>query len=307
MPFNVFYSTDTSAPSLTNAAGSMAALLDALLVNGYGAKSPLGWSTTYTATNQRAYAQGSGSNGFKLAVDDTNVGYTSVRGYMAMTAITTGTDPFPTTAQTTSSTWFKSDSATARQWVAWGDAKRFWLAIDVFGDTTSGMVLMHFGDLFSEAATDSYATSLHSLTTTTVTVAGTNGSWYKDVIPTVAPFSGIVAHYVPRTQAGAGTSVGHSIGTNGYLSAASMFGRGSLPYPNPSNNGAYIAPIFMHDTLGVRGRMAGTYDIMHIKPFAHLDTFDGTGIYSGKSFMAVNVRVGTIFGQIAVETSNTWS
>lgn len=305
----IYYSTDSSAPSLTNAVGSMITLLDAILVNGYGAKAALGWTKTYTGTNLAAYTQGTGSNGFKLAVDDTNSGYTKVRGYEAMTNVTTGTNPFPTIAQQAAATycWHKSDSATTRPWIAWGNERCLSLAIDTTGVVnTAGMVLYQFGDVFSEAATDPYCTIMRGSTVTTVTITDGSAGWKKDAI------NGTNSNgYIARLQSGSGAALPIGFGGDNYKGDSYLFGVAyggvPLPYPNPRNGGAYLSPIFVHTYNDLVGRLMGTWEICHNKPFAHLDTFDGVGALAGKSFIAINVRGDPNAGQIAVETSNTWS
>jgi hypothetical protein len=75
MTVRVYRSTDASAPVLTGQVGSLTALLDAVLVNGYGALTAAGWSINQTTTNKRGYKQNlTGSNntsGMLLYVDDT--------------------------------------------------------------------------------------------------------------------------------------------------------------------------------------------------------------------------------------------
>lgn len=310
MTARIYYSTDSSAPTLNNAAGSLITLLDAILVNGYGAKSALGWTKTYSGTNQAAYTQGTGSNGFKLAVDDTTTGYATVRGYEAMTNVTTGTNPFPTVAQQALATycWHKSDSATVRPWIAWGDERSLHIAIDTTGVVNStGMILYHFGDVFSEAATDAYCTVIAASISTTVNVANGSAAWSKaaGVGTTVGNWS------VARLQNGSGAALPCGVGGDALKGGSNYFGTALsgtvLTYPNPRNGGAYIGPVFVFSANDLIGRIPGTWEICHAKPFAHLDTFDGVGAYAGKSFVAVNIASGSQAGQIAVETSNTWS
>jgi len=59
----VYKSTDASAPQMTSAAGSLLTVLDACLVNGYGAKAAAGWAKTVidAPTFQAVYTQGAGS------------------------------------------------------------------------------------------------------------------------------------------------------------------------------------------------------------------------------------------------------
>lgn len=304
----IYYSTDGSAPTLNNAAGSLITLLDAILVNGYGAKSALGWTKTYSGTNQAAYTQGTGSNGFKLAVDDTTTGYATVRGYEAMSAVTTGTSPFPTVAQQAlaSYCWHKSDSATTRPWVAWGDERFLGIAIDTTGIVNStGMICYQFGDLISEAVSDPYCTFMRGSISATVSAANGSSGWTKS-----SPNGTSSGGYIARLQSGSGAALPCGISGDMYKGGTANFGgSGSdkLTYPNPRNGGAYLAPIFVHSSADMIGRIPGTWEICHNKPFAHLDTFDGVGAYAGKSFVAVNVNSSSTAGQIAVETSNTWS
>lgn len=60
MATTVYKSSDASAPQMTSAAGSLLTVLDACLVNGYGAKPAAGWSKTVVdaGTHQAYYRQG---------------------------------------------------------------------------------------------------------------------------------------------------------------------------------------------------------------------------------------------------------
>jgi len=115
--------------------------------------------------------------------------------------------------------------------------------------------------------------------------------------------------YVARLQNGSGGSIQAGMNGDPYRGGTG-FGTGAalMSYPNPRNGGAYLSPIFLHSTGDLIGRLPGTWEICHNKPFAHLDTFNGVGAYAGKSFVAINLmNSGIVAGQIAVETSDTWS
>lgn len=58
MPVTVYRSSDASAPSIGRTTGSIITLLDACLVNGYGAKAAAGWTKSYSGTNAAVYRQG---------------------------------------------------------------------------------------------------------------------------------------------------------------------------------------------------------------------------------------------------------
>jgi hypothetical protein len=106
-PASPFY--NANAPTLTGQVGSLTAVLDAVLVNGFTGFTALGWSINQTTTNKRGYKQNlTGSNnasGMLLYVDDTGPGAGAARearvcGFETMSAITpTGTGQFPTSAQ----------------------------------------------------------------------------------------------------------------------------------------------------------------------------------------------------------------
>lgn len=90
--FEFFSHESPGAPVLHGAAGRLIAVLDWALV-GKG-----GWEKAFTGTNLAAYRSGSG-NRFYMRVDDTQSTYGRARAYRTMTAISTGTNQFPTNTQ----------------------------------------------------------------------------------------------------------------------------------------------------------------------------------------------------------------
>jgi hypothetical protein len=226
------------APLLTRAAGSMAALLDALLVDGWGLQSATsvvvasgvatatfpsdhaaalhsvvevagatgawsdingeqkitsatsntlqwatalpdgtatgsitvkmaggGWTRPFTGTNLRAYKSASPQgHGQYLRVNDAGTDNARVIGYETMTAISTGTGPFPTSAQVNGGYyWWKSGYGdnTPVNWLFATDGRMFWLAVEAAGTAYPGVKIYGFGDLIPEApAGDPYATLL---------------------------------------------------------------------------------------------------------------------------------------------------
>src|SRR5690348_12633571 len=125
----VYSSSDTGAPVLTGQAGSLIAVLDACLVNGYGTQTAAGWTKAFSGTNKADYRM-AGGNQFYLDVDDsaaqTAAGKeANVRGYEAMTALATGTNAFPTTTQFAAPGQVIRKSATAdatsRGWILVAD------------------------------------------------------------------------------------------------------------------------------------------------------------------------------------------
>jgi len=158
-----YSSSDASAPSLSGTVGSLVALLDACLVTGYGSKVAAGWTKPFTGTNSAAFRQGSGSMAY-LYVDDngTTPGGAkdaSVRGYLSMTSISSGSRPFPSqenAVSLTSSSVFglsyrKSNTAdaTARDWIIVADDKTVYIFIDEGTSGQVGYCLFGFGQFLS--------------------------------------------------------------------------------------------------------------------------------------------------------------
>ncbi|MCO7399934.1 hypothetical protein NJH49_02700 [Stenotrophomonas maltophilia] len=165
----VYQSTDPGAPALTGQADSLIALLDAILVNGYGsgaeAKAPLGWTREFQGVNKRVYRNNvvSGS-GYRLRVDDSNAQYALMRGFESMDTADTGTGPVPMVAQSANGLlWPKSATAnsTARAWFAVGTERCFYLFINHTG--TVDQFSPHFaGDIVSYLPDDQHCFAVSS-------------------------------------------------------------------------------------------------------------------------------------------------
>lgn len=234
-------STMPGAPVLTRAAGSLIALLDALLVNGWGVQTATsvvvaggvatatfatdhaaarhsvvlvvgvtgalaglngeqkvtavepnkikwatteadgtaagtitikmagaGWTKPFSGTNLAAYKSASpAAHGQFLRIADTTTEYARAVGYENMTAISTGTGLFPTTAQVSGGYyWGKNDETlgtNAVPWVFASDGRFFYLFAQACIYSTGGAGLsftpMSFGDLVPESPSgDPYAT-----------------------------------------------------------------------------------------------------------------------------------------------------
>lgn len=175
MTVRVYRSTDASAPVLTGQVGSLTSLLDAILVNGYGALTAAGWTINQTTTNKRGYKQNltgaNNSSGMLLYVDDTGPGAGTAKearvcGFETMSAITpTGTGQFPTSAQSVIGTGgflvvrkSTTADATARAWTCVANGQTIYLFIES-GDSTApfGATSFCFGDFKSYKTSDQYA------------------------------------------------------------------------------------------------------------------------------------------------------
>ena len=99
MTIRLYSWDDASAPSLTGASNSIITLLDAVLVNGYGSQTAAGWTKPYTGTGKAAYKNATLGHYVRIVDNgDTNRSF-RFRGYITMSDVDTGTDPFPSVAQ----------------------------------------------------------------------------------------------------------------------------------------------------------------------------------------------------------------
>lgn len=167
----------------------------------------LGWAKPFSGTNQAVYrSTDPQSYGMYLYVDDRTTTAASLRAYENMSAIDTGTGPFPTVAQRTDGCWWAksaSANATATRWLIAGDSRFF--VENVAPGTSSAAAstaggTRGFGDLLAlRRAGDAYAAVL---------LGGTTQS-----IVTATPNSGSIdlaasnAYFMPRALTGLGGSV----------------------------------------------------------------------------------------------------
>lgn len=227
MTVRVYRSTDASAPSLTGAVGSLTALLDACLVNGYGSQTAAGWSINQTTTNKRGYKQNlTGSNnsgGMLLYVDDTGPGAGGAKearacGFETMSAITpTGTGQFPTSGQAGSITGgfvvirkSATADATARAWTLVANGQTIYLFIDN-GDQAIPIAIpgYFFGDFKSYKASDQYAVGIIGRILENSSGANTAESFSALSNTTVANCltASLIGHFAARRHTGVGGSV----------------------------------------------------------------------------------------------------
>lgn len=327
MTARLYKSTDASAPALTGQVGSLVAVLDAVLVNGYGTMTAAGWTKPYNATNKGVYRNSTtNGTGFYLDVDDSapaTAKEARVRGYEVMTAVATGTGPFPTTAQMTNGLFARKSvtaDSVARPWFILADDTVFYMFVET-GDQVSPTrtYTWSFGDFYSYKANDAYRCQIMART-------GENtGGYNLEALPLLA-YSGGVAmsatcggNYLARSYTGVGGSVNFGkhadtakTGVNNTYAGilGQSYGGIAMSYPNPAEGGLYVSPIFVHHERGVRGYLKGLWAPLQDMPLGHGDTFNGTGSLSAKSFLCMWLTAyanGQSNGECFLETTNTWS
>lgn len=354
MGVTLYQWTDASAPSLTGQVGSLTALLDAILVNGYGSVSAAGWSIAYTSTNKRQYAMASGGTGRQLYVDDTGPGgggakEARVTGWVGGSGLNAGTRQFPTTTQMTSPSgavvWRKSNTAdtTVRPWRAVADGHTLWLML-YNGDFTTPLPaqMCAFGDFFSYNAAD--VDNCHILGRTAENSTSFQYDWFCE-LPFINNNPSILAicpsgHYADANFTGVGGSVplghlidvsailnnnqgqgtlyqtitGNTVPNNGNIKIGHYYFSGfSYPYPRPADGSLVVSPYKVLSGGCERGYLKGCWVPLHDRPLNDGDTVTITGgPLNGKTLMAINCQCwgsgnNNDFGQVLIETSNTWA
>lgn len=216
--------------------------------------SPLGWTRPYSGTNLGAYRQGgSASHKRFLRVYDGTLAADYlyyVRGYENMTAISTGTGAFPTTAQIAGNgvTMYGCQSA-VQAWFIVGTPRFFYLFIGHAVDATGNLGVLprnslasfNFGELADvQKATDTYAY----------------------IIP--SNYTGIISsQYMPRAYTGTGTAIGANPVSYGGLNTTSF----GLAAPDPGSGHIVLAgQPFVYDPTGsqsLRGFLPGALSFMN--------------------------------------------
>lgn len=211
---------------------------------------PLGWTRPYSGTGLGAYRQG-GTSATKrfLSVRDsatnTNGGQAFWRGYENMTAVSTGTGPFPTTAQVVGDGLVQVGpyaGVTQAPWLVVGTPRAFYLLTsqtstdqpgDFNIDSQAATSVSFFGDFDRPyKAGDAFACAVK-----------TNASAASDF-------------YAPRAHTGAAGAV--FLYTQGLIGSG-VFG-GFHPWPDPASNGLILAdaPLMVDSTTGAaRGHLPG--------------------------------------------------
>lgn len=302
MTVNVYRSTDAGAPVASGTVGSLIALLDACLVNGYGTKAGAGWTKEFSGTNLAAYKNASNMSQAYYRVDHTTATSPKVVGYEAMTDINTGTGPFPTSAQVSGGMVMQTSTSadsTPRWWTIVASQNIAYILINPISYlvANNNVGIYCFGAFNSYLVNDAYNNF----------ISGTGGDYSSSAMDNAMSTISYTnsSSYCPRsyTQIGSSIAVGKH-GDTAKANAASTFGLGNVggTYPNPVDGSMVISPLYLHEINVVRGIFPGFWFPCHIKPLVTNDTLTGTGPLSGKTLEAFT----TYHGQILLETSNTW-
>lgn len=312
----LYLSTDASAPVLSGTADALRLLLKACLVDGYGAKANAGWAEVYNAANISCFQQGAGLGHF-LRVEDSNTQLSRLRGYAAMTAHSTGTDPFPTVGQAAGEGLYmrKSTTAdsTARAWMVLATNKHVYMLIQ--GSSTGadfasngGMSTFGFGEILSPLLTgDTYASFIIAGTDTSTT--STTATPNRQPLQTlgIAP----TGHYTCRGYTGTGSAV--TFGKEAFApvqlsTSNSGSNSNTVAFPDALSGALEMAEMAVIQGTAAaqvhRGYLPGVLAVIHpYTAFAPHQTFTGRGDYEGESIMLARIAGN---GVLAFRLSAGW-
>lgn len=303
MTAQIYRSSDASAPAkLTNTAGTLIAILDACLVNGYGAKSAAGWTKPFSGTNQAVYRMSTTApaTGFYLNVDDSATTPARITGYEAMTAFNTGTNPFPTSIQVSGGLYIPKPSANG-DWIVIADSRAFYLFHNF--NNNGKWYGMFFGDIYPTNSSDAFNCFLSAASTSGTTAASQD--FYSCTNNNSVTRSG---HYLARDYTN--TVLSHQCGKVGNQNGTTI-GDGGWPYPNAADSGIVMEKIYIVDTpasssvRNIRGYLPGLFNPLNFLAGNDGDTFSGKGSLSGINFLIV-AQDASANGRMILQTSGDW-
>lgn len=272
-----------------------------------------GWSKAYSGTNLAAYRPGSGNRHY-LRIDDTVAQNMRVVGYEDMTAISTGTNAFPSSSQQSGGFYWKKSSTTdavARPWIIIADDKTMYMFVDESTTMTYSTVGMYgFGDFISYKGGDIYSSFLAADATTSYTGVfwGTLLTYYSAA--TSAANQGL---YAPRSFSQIGSSVPMAKIGDYSKSQQAQMGTDGMTYPHQCDGALWMKQVEFVELAAVgaqnniRGKMRGVWTPLHTRPLAHGDMFNGSGDLAGKKFLTLSVPCSTsAMAQCMIDISLTW-
>jgi len=321
MGFTIYKSTDTSAPQLKGDSGSLLAVLDSCLVNGYDVKPGAGWDKPIVnGTNYGMYKINTGSSQCAYFLNDAASGSAAealLTGWDSITSIdnakVTGSNQFPIVTQIPFASGsvvirksFTTSSVTTRPWIIFADSRSvygFVLTGDTVVEAASTYYAFGFGEYYSlkSGSIDAARCMIMGRNAASSSAVANEG---MDTL-SAALTTGVVGCYSNRLYSGLGNSsfLGkHGDGVKG--STTKLVGH--VPYLNSQDSGLYISPVWITDsTTGIiKGRLRGFYQFCHTgSNLNDGQIFSGSADFSGRTFQVVSHSVNS--GIYFIETSDT--
>lgn len=304
----VYRSTDPGAPQLYGQPGSFAAIMDAVLVDGYGGgadfKAPLGWARAFTGMNKRAYRNDPALySGNFIRFDDSNARYVLVDAYVLMTSIDSGTERY----QATSDAWAKADetSTAPKKWVVVGTAQRFY--VFVWPGTAASFSWGYFvGDLAMFGPNDIWPFAYSLTGSTSYTAGGGAGSGLFISGSSTDPGTRVA-------RSSSGLLGGYTLKTSPSLfSGQVVFGSSNsgYPHPLPTTNGTLLSRIILNEGGVPRATLPGVWIAEHVGVHANDVVYTGfEDLPPGTELLCLHSHQqssGTNVGRGLFDISNPW-
>ncbi len=292
---------DPGAPVLDGTRGKLLALLDAVLVNGYGSKPSLGWSIAFTATNKRVYRSLGNAFFYRLdAAVSVSVNFIDLSGFELMSDVDTGTGRFPATGTLEKICASSTGDTTVRPWCVIGDSMGFYLII--WWNTTvspvgnkNNAIIYYCGDYQSIIPGDAYNSAV---------IGGyisENFYAYNYFFHLLDTYS--VEFWSPRKSTGVAGAVNFAfMPGSGYGCQYHMGSSVDTVLPYPFNGQLLFSrPMINEGTRNTpRGFMPGLYYPQHAQP---LNNFDHQTSLDGLDCIAICVTDVQYYGQVFIDTS----
>ena len=301
----VYRSDDASAPAIDGTAGSLIAALDAILVNGYGAKSAAGWTKPYTGTNKAAFLQGAGL-GHYLRVDDSDTRLSRVVGYGAMSDVDTGTNPFPTSGQFSGGLYCRKSiaaSSTARPWVCIANDSAFYLFICgnrtgsiTYANFDGGDAHLGFGSLVNTRVSGDINASFLCAGSDTSATSTTAADTRQCLTALAAAAQATLYLNGSYDQGSSNSTQCYKRGARLSLVATQQSGNtgnGGPQFPDPMTGGLLLYPMTVIEPtdIAVRGELPGIRMLPHAYSGTgmanHMSIVEGRGASTGEQFLVV--------------------
>ena len=286
----VYRYDDPNAPVCSGTRGSLIALLNACLVDGYGtgttAKPPAGWSMPFAnaARTQACFTGHPRGTQHYLQVDEVTptIAYTpNILGWETMTSETAGLITMvppgnPLQAQTSNSA-----NTTARPWLLIADELAFYLNIWNTQTTTAFTVynntsVLFFGDLLKNAPNDAHCCGLCS-GINYGTIVGRTTQSPQSVGSTSVSYAFL---YLSRDAAGNQPAFGVTPNGGGYPGSAAYSGQINVGTPYVPGGQLWLAKSYIPDkaAYSLRGWFPGLLNIGHPIPFSQFEQVDVSGV-----------------------------
>lgn len=311
MVTRTYKSSDAGAPALTGQIDSFNNLLKAILITGIGGAPASPWALSFedVAAHICVFRPPAGNRHY-LQSNDNGPGAGSFResrlkGFVAMTGFNTGTEPFPSAAQSATGVFARKSvtlDASVRPWRAFVDEKTMYLFIDC-ADSPGIYDFYGFGQYLDWSPTNTYGSMLIARLAENTNL---RGNFYSAAVSASASAPAANAIYAPRDFAG--NTSPQSLGIVYDAAACNQTavivpGSAGYAYPYPVDNGIILMPFRLATPALIVGRLRGVWIPGHNKPLVQDDVFTATEGALTRAFMAQNYIT---TGQLMMETSHTW-